>query len=92
MKNNKELFEELQNSIALSNLEREKYTLEKKVNWRVYKMKKKVIAISMCCLILVSGVTFAFNSERIINYIRGLGNGIDTAAQNGYISKRNNIR
>ena len=89
MKSNKELFEELQNSIALSNLEREKYTLEKKVNWRIYKMKKKVIAISMCCLILVSGVTFAFNSERIINYIRGLGNGIDTAAQNGYIAEPN---
>ena len=42
MKNNKELFEELQNSIALSNLEREKYTLEKKVNWRVYNLKIKV--------------------------------------------------
>jgi len=89
MKSNKELFEELQNNIAISNFEREEYTLDKKIDWRVYKMKKRIIAISMSCFILISGVTFAFNSEKIVNYIRGLGNGIDTAVENGYIAEPN---
>lgn len=89
MKSNKELFEELQNNIAISNFEREEYTLDKKIDWRVYKMKKRIIAISMSCFILISGVTFAFNSEKIVNYIRGLGNGIDTAIENGYIAEPN---
>ena len=54
-------------------------------------MKRKIIAISISCFLLISGVTFAFNSEMIVNYIRGLGlgNGIDTAVENGYIAEPN---
>lgn len=91
MRSNKELFEELKNNIALLNMEREEYTLNEKNNWRVYKMKRKIIAISISCFLLISGVTFAFNSEMIVNYIRGLGlgNGIDTAVENGYIAEPN---
>lgn len=89
MKSNKELFEELQNNIAISNLEKEEYTLKKSLNWRVYTMKKKILAISTACFILISGVAFAVNGENIINYFRGLDNGIDNAAKNGYIEEVN---
>lgn len=41
MKSSKELFEELQNNIAISNFEKEEYTLKKKIDWRGYTMKKK---------------------------------------------------
>lgn len=87
MKNSKELFEELQNNIAISNFEKEKYTLKDKIDWRVYTMKKRIIAISSACFVLISGVVLAFNGENITNYFRGLDKGIDRAAQNGYIEK-----
>ncbi len=89
MKSNKELFEELQNNIAISNFEKEEYTLKKEIEWRVYTMKKKIIAISTACFILLSGVVFAVNGEKIINYFRGLGEGIDSAVENGYIAEPN---
>ena len=89
MKSSKELFEELQNNIAISNFEKEEYTLKKKIDWRGYTMKKKIVAISTACFILISGVAFAFNGENIINYFRGLGNGIDSAIENGYIAEPN---
>ncbi len=89
MKSSKELFEELQNNIAISNFEKEEYTLKKKIDWRIYTMKKKIVAISTACFILISGVAFAFNGENIINYFRGLGNGIDSAIENGYIAEPN---
>ena len=89
MKSNKELFEELKKNIAISNFEKEEYAPKKEIDWRIYSMKKKIIAISTTCFILISGVAFAFNGEKIINYFRGLDNGIDTAAENGYIENVN---
>ncbi|MEI3401771.1 MAG: hypothetical protein V8R51_05425 [Clostridia bacterium] len=86
MKNSKELFEELQGNIAVSNFG-EKYTLKEKNYWRVYEMKKRIIAISMGAIMLASGVAFGFHGEEILSYMKGLGNGIDTAANNGYIEK-----
>ena len=86
MKNSKELFEELQGNIAVSNFE-EEYTLKEKNYWRVYEMKKRIIAISMGAIMLASGVAFGFHSEEILSYMKGLGNGIDTAVNNGYIEK-----
>lgn len=86
MKNSKELFEELQRNIAVSNFE-EEYTLKEKNYWRVYEMKKRIIAISMGAIMLASGVAFGFHSEEILSYMKGLGNGIDTAVNNGYIEK-----
>ena len=86
MKSSKELFEELQGNIIVDNFEKE-YTLKEKNYWRVYEMKKRIIAITMGGIMLASGVAFGFNSEEIISYIKGLGKGIDTAANNGYIEK-----
>ena len=86
MKNSKELFKELQGNIAVSNFE-EEYTLKEKNYWRVYEMKKRIIAISMGAIMLASGVAFGFHGEEILSYMKGLGNGIDTAANNGYIEK-----
>ena len=88
MKSSKELFEELQGNIIADNFEKE-YTLKEKNYWRVYEMKKRIIAITMGGIMLASGVAFGFHSEEIINYMKGLGKGIDTAANNGYIEKTN---
>ena len=86
MRSNKELFEELQGNVIVDNFERE-YILKDKIYWKVYEMKKKIIAISMGGIMLASGVAFGFHSEEIINYMKGLGKGIDIAANNGYIEK-----
>lgn len=86
MKSSKELFEELQGNIITDNFEKE-YTLKEKNFWRVYEMKKRIIAITMGGIMLASGVAFGFHSEEIIRYMKGLGKGIDTAANNGYIEK-----
>lgn len=88
MKSSKELFEELQGNITAENFEKE-YTLKEKNYWRVYEMKKRIIAITMGGIMLASGVAFGFHSEEIINYMKGLGKGIDAAANNGYIEKTN---
>lgn len=86
MKSSKELFEELQGNIITDNFEKE-YTLKEKNYWRVYEMKKRIIAITMGGIMLASGVAFGFHSEEIIRYMKGLGKGVDTAANNGYIEK-----
>ena len=86
MKSSKELFEELQGNIIADNFEKE-YTLKEKNYWRVYEMKKRIIAITMGGIMLASGVAFGFHSEEIIRYMKGLGKGVDTAANNGYIEK-----
>lgn len=92
MKDNDELLEKLKLNIALSNFKEEqknitnaKNTLNSNKVWRYY-MKRKIIAISLACFIMISGgVAFAFNSDKIITYFRGLGKGIDNATENGYI-------
>ena len=53
MKSSKELFEELQGNIIVDNFEKE-YTLKEKNYWRVYEMKKRIIAITMGGIMLAS--------------------------------------
>ena len=48
-------------------------------------MKKRIIATTCVGMILMSGVVFAANIDNIKNYFRGLGNGIDSAIENGYV-------
>lgn len=51
-------------------------------------MKKKLVAGLCTGLALMSGVAFATNFEKVVASF-GLGNGIDTAVENGYISETN---
>lgn len=85
MKNEKQLYQEFKNNISIYNLKNENTPDN---NWR-YSMKRKIIAISAACFLLVSSVSLAVNGEKILNYFRGLDKGIDTAAQNGYIEEVN---
>lgn len=48
----------------------------------------KTVATSCVGIILISGVVVATNYNKIINYF-GLGNGIDTAVESGYIEEPN---
>ena len=62
------------------------YTKEKsKINKYAF---AKIIATSCIGIILISGVVVATNYNKIINYF-GLGNGIDTAVESGYIEEPN---
>lgn len=92
--NNKEMLDKFKMSVAISNFEKECeretnqkgiYTLEKRGFWRDYIMKKRIIATTCVGMILMSGVVFAANIDNIKNYFRGLGSGIDTAIENGYV-------
>lgn len=93
--NNKEMLDKFKMNVAISNFEKECesktnekgiYTLEKRKIWRDYIMKKRIIATTCVGMILMSGVVFAANIDNIKNYFRGLGNGIDTAVENGYVA------
>ena len=92
--NNKEMLDKFKMNVAISNFEKECesktnekgiYTLEKRGFWRDYIMKKRIIATTCVGMILMSGVVFAANIDNIKNYFRGLGNGIDSAIENGYV-------
>lgn len=92
--NNKEMLDKFKMRVAISNFEKECesntnekgiYTLEKRGFWRDYIMKKRIIATTCVGMILMSGVVFAANIDNIKNYFRGLGKGIDTAIENGYV-------
>ena len=92
--NNKEMLDKFKMRVAISNFEKECesktnekgiYTLEKNGFWRDYIMKKRIIATTCVGMILMSGVVFAANIDNIKNYFRGLGNGIDSAIENGYV-------
>lgn len=64
-----------------------KYSLESNNRKGVNLMKKKIIAITCACLVLVSGIVAATvikKSNDVIS-VRGLGKGVDTAIENGYI-------
>lgn len=83
----KNVYKRFKQEIAISNFEKE--MKNEKANFIFllggYNMKKKVIATVCGCLIVISGVVFATNSEKIINHFRGLGNGVESAAESGYI-------
>lgn len=92
--NNKEMLDKFKMNVAISNFEKECesktdekgiYPLEKSGFWRDYIMKKRIIATTCVGMIVMSSVVFAANIDNIKNYLRGLGNGIDTAIENGYI-------
>lgn len=61
---------------------------EENIEWRKYTMKKKLIAGLCTGIALTSSVVFAANFDKIVASF-GLGKGIDTAVQNGYISETN---
>lgn len=92
--NNRQILDKFKMNIAISNFEKEYereknqkgiYTLEKRGFWRDYIMKKRIIATTCVGMILMSGVVFAANIDNIKDYFRGLGSGIDTAIENGYV-------
>lgn len=98
MKNNveNELLEKYKMYVAVSKFEND---LDKKENkrtnkyplknifsrWREYVMKKRVIITTALGIFLVSGVVLATNIDNVKNYFRGLGKGIDSAVEHGYI-------
>ena len=93
MNNNKDKFmEELKLNIALQNcienLNSESSKKEEKRK-RGFFMKKKIIATACASLVLVSGIVIATNVQKNKEETRGLGEGIDTAIENGYIAEPN---
>lgn len=87
--NNKEILEKFKMNIAVNNFKQEvtnEHTL--KNEWRGYAMKKKWIAGLCTGFILVSGVVVTANFDKIIGTF-GLGKGIDSAVNNGYIAETN---
>lgn len=82
----KNIYKRLKEEIAINNFEEEiSYKCSFKKNMLGgYTMKRRIIATMCGGLTLVSGIAFATN---ITNHFRGLGSGIDTAIQSGYIEK-----
>ena len=92
--NNKEI-DKLKMKIAIFNAEEEikqksSKCLPKSNEKRgISLIRKKIIATICASFVLVSGIVVAMNIEKIKNKDRGLGGGIDTAVENGYIEKSN---
>lgn len=92
---NKEDLEKLKMEIAMFNATNE---IEKKLSKCLQKnnekrgmnlMKKRIIATVCASFVLVSGIVVAMNIEDIKTNFRGLGEGVDTAIENGYIANPN---
>lgn len=87
--NNKRLVEKFKMNIAINNLKQElekEHTLKNEKSWRRYTMKKRWIAGLCAGFIIISGIVVTANFEKIIGTF-GLGKGIETAVDNGYIAK-----
>ena len=85
---NSELLQKFKMNVAVNNFKKEDtndYTLKEELRWRRYAMKRKLIAGLCGGVILVSGVVFAANYDKIVETFF-LGKGLDSAAQNGYIA------
>lgn len=85
---NNELLEKFKMNVAVNQFKNEytkEHTLKEGLKWRRYGMKRKLIAGLCGGIILVSGVTFAANYDKIVQTFF-LGKGLDEAAQNGYIA------
>lgn len=81
--NNNKIFEKVKMKIAISSVKEEDIVMNKsKLNIG------KGIGIAACIALSMTGVVFATNYNKIINYF-GLGNGIDTAVENDYIEVPN---
>lgn len=77
------LLEKFKLNIAIEQFKNEN-TLKEETKWKRYAMKRKLV-VGLCGgIILVSGVTFAANYNKIIRTFF-LGKGLDDAVQNGYI-------
>lgn len=85
---NSELIEKFKMNVSVNKFKKEDtndYTLKEELKWRRYAMKRKLIAGLCGGVILVSGVVFATNYDKIAQTFF-LGKGLDLAAQNGYIA------
>lgn len=77
------IFEKVKMKIAISRIKEEDIAMNKrKLNIG------KGIGIAACIIFSMTGVVFASNYNKIINYF-GLGKGIDTAVEMGYIENPN---
>ena len=84
-----ELLEMVKLKIAISKCKEEiKQTSPYKNNSGNF-IKNKIMAIACAFLLLISGIVVGANLEKITTYFRGLGQGVDTAIENGYISEPN---
>ena len=85
---NQELLKKFKINVAVNQFKNEytnKHTLKEEIKWRKYAMKRKLIAGLCGGFILISGVVFAANYDKIVETFF-LGKGLDDAAQNGYIA------
>ena len=85
---NNELLKKFKMNVAVSKLKKEynnEHTLKEEIKWRRYAMKRKLVAGLCGGFILISGVAFAANYNKIVETFF-LGKGLDDAAQNGYIA------
>ena len=78
-----ELKEQFRIRVAISNIKRERDIAME--NRSLY-IGKKSIAVACACLILTTGVAFAKDIETFIKDKFGLGKGVQTAVENGYIA------
>ena len=84
-----ELLEMVKLKIAISKCKEEiKQTSPYKNNSGNF-IKNKIMAIACAFLLLISGIVVGANLEKITKYFRELGQGVDTAIENGYISEPN---
>lgn len=85
---NDEMLEQLKLNIAAYKFKEEQKlnTLENKEKGGTFYMKKKIIMAACACLVLVSGIVAATAIKNSNSSDRGLGNGVDTAVDNGYIA------
>lgn len=87
----KNILEKFKLNIAISNFEKEELTNNSTLkNKKLFNIKNKIIATVCASFILISGIVFA--TTNIVNKRksdRGLGDGIDTAVDNGYIATPN---
>ena len=69
---NSELLEKFKMNVAVNKFQKEytnDYTLKEELKWRRYAMKRKLIAGLCGGVILVSGVVFAANYDKIVEVI-----------------------
>lgn len=88
---NDEMLEQLKLNIAAYKFKEEQKinTLKNKEGGGISYMKKRIIMAACACLVLVSGIVLATVIKNSKSSDRGLGNGVDTAVENGYIANPN---
>ena len=87
MPNNKDLEEKLKLRRAISKIKKENDIVMNKK--KSFINKKKVVAACACLVFATSGIVFAKDIETFIKSKFGLGQGIETAVENGYIGNPN---